>query len=1149
MPVVMGIEPLTTLGALPVRIRVYENESFTALRRRRRRCYSGNTGGSLRRILRCIATMASDGAEKKMSTERRDKLLGIEKIIQKRWEDAKIFEVDASDEPPKPGEKYFGNFPYPYMNGVLHLGHAFSLSKLAAFQRLCGTKVLLPMGFHCTGMPIKACADKLVRESEEFGCPPVFPTEVTDEAPAPVANKEEVPVEVKFKAKKSKAVAKSGASKYQWTIMRSLGLEDDEIAKFRDPLYWLEYFPPIAKNDLKFFGLSCDWRRSFITTEANPYYDSFVRWQFEHLREKKKVGKDLRYAIYSPLDRQPCADHDRASGEGVAPQEYVLIKMEVQPPFTGKLKPLEGKKVFLAAATLRPETMYGQTNAWVLADGDYGAYEVSATEVFVVTARAALNMAYQNLSRVPQQPTCLVELKGQDLIGLTVVSPLAKNPVVYVLPMLNIKTDKGTGVVTSVPSDSPDDYMALSDLKSKPALRAKFNVQDEWVLPFEVLPIINVPEFGDKSAEAVCISMKIKSQNNRDDLEAAKKMTYLKGFTDGKMLVGDYARMKVQEAKPLIKKLLVESGQAVIYSEPEKKVISRSGDECVVALTDQWYLQYAEEEWKSQAEKCLTQMELYSDETRRLFEHALGWLNQWACSRSFGLGTKFPWDQDFLIESLSDSTIYMAYYTLAHILQEGDLYGKGDHAVKPNQMTRNVWDFVFGMGPLPESEIPVETLKRMKKEFDYWYPFDLRVSGKDLIQNHLTFSIYNHTAMFPEERWPRSFRCNGFLLLNGEKMAKSTGNFLTIRDAVSDFSADATRFGLADAGDSVDDANFVKLTANSAILRLTKEMAWMSDEVIAAEKDLRKGSPTTFADRVFENEINIAINQTERNYKALMFREALKSGFYDLQIARDEYRLACSSLGMNRDLIFRFADVQTRLLTPICPHYAEYVRSEIFHQEGFAVTAGWPASGTPDLTLQRANKFFQSILADFRKALQKHLAASKKAKKGQAAVPPAAPLAGLIYVAEKYEGWKEESLKILQSCYDSGSKTFTSDVEILSRLRESSVGQSGDFKQIQKKCMPFVKFKKDETLSVGPQALELRLPFDERWVFEENLELIKAQLGLESVMVVPVSSSSSGKIAAAAQAASPGSPVIVFVTVPEMVAALASNGVAQVTVS
>jgi leucyl-tRNA synthetase len=54
--------------------------------------------------------------------------------------------------------KWFGNFPYPYMNGSLHLGHAFTISKIefaAGFERMLGKRVLFPHGFHCTGMPIK----------------------------------------------------------------------------------------------------------------------------------------------------------------------------------------------------------------------------------------------------------------------------------------------------------------------------------------------------------------------------------------------------------------------------------------------------------------------------------------------------------------------------------------------------------------------------------------------------------------------------------------------------------------------------------------------------------------------------------------------------------------------------------------------------------------------------------------------------------------------------------------------------------------------------------------------------------------------------------------------------------------------------------
>ena len=94
-------------------------------------------------------------------------------------------------------------------------------------------------------------------------------------------------------------------------------------------------------------------------------------------------------------------------------------------------------------------------------------------------------------------------------------------------------------------------------------------------------------------------------------------------------------------------------------------------------------------------------MRTYHDEARKAFEHTLGWLRQWACSRAFGLGTRVPWDEQFLIESLSDSTIYMAYYTVAHLLQGGDMYGSARPSVEPSAMTDEVWDAVFLGVPAP----------------------------------------------------------------------------------------------------------------------------------------------------------------------------------------------------------------------------------------------------------------------------------------------------------------------------------------------------------------------------------------------------------------------------------------------------------------
>lgn len=579
-------------------------------------------------------------------------------------------------------------------------------------------------------------------------------------------------------------------------------------------------------------------------------------------------------------------------------------------------------------------------------------------------------------------------------------------------------------------------------------------------------------------------------------------------------------------------------GQAIVYSEPEKRVMSRSGDECVVALTDQWYITYGESEWKKLAEECLTNMNLYSDETRHGFEHTLSWLNQWACSRSFGLGTRIPWDDQFLVESLSDSTIYMAYYTIAHYLQNGDMYGSSESAIKPQQLTDDVWDYIFCGGPFPKSsDISPSLLDRMKLEFEYWYPFDLRVSGKDLIQNHLTFCIYNHTAIMSKHHWPRGFRCNGHIMLNSEKMSKSTGNFRTIRQAIEEFSADATRFSLADAGDGVDDANFVFETANAAILRLTKEIAWY-EEILAAESSMRTGPPSTYADRVFANEINIAVKTTEQNYSNYMFREALKTGFYDLQAARDEYRFSCGVGGYNRELVWRFMDVQTRLLAPICPHYAEFIWREILKKDGFVVKAGWPTADAPDLTLKSSNKYLQDSIVLMRKLLQKQLVGSKKGNKKGAPVASLTEnkITGFIYVNEQFDGWKAECLSILQNKFNRDSRTFAPDSEILEALQQSSVGQSSNFKQIQKLCMPFLRFKKDEAIALGAQALDLRLPFGEIEVLQENLDLIKRQIGLQDVEIL--SAADADSLARAGPLASllnqnppsPGSPTAIFLT-------------------
>jgi leucyl-tRNA synthetase len=118
----------------------------------------------------------------------------------------------------------------------------------------------------------------------------------------------------------------------------------------------------------------------------------------------------------------------------------------------------------MVAATLRPETMYGQTNCYVLPEGKYGVFEMKNNELFICSQRSARNMAFQELTREDGKYPCLHEVLGQELIGLPLKAPLTHFERVYALPMLTISMNKGTGIVTSVPSDAPDDWAALRDL-------------------------------------------------------------------------------------------------------------------------------------------------------------------------------------------------------------------------------------------------------------------------------------------------------------------------------------------------------------------------------------------------------------------------------------------------------------------------------------------------------------------------------------------------------------------------------------------------------------------------------------------------------------------------------------------------------------
>ncbi|RMD42489.1 hypothetical protein DV735_g2664, partial [Chaetothyriales sp. CBS 134920] len=1101
------------------------------------------------------------------NTHNRDVLIEIEKKYQKKWQDSKVFEAN----PPAIDEfafgsipaaelrekfpKYFGTFAYPYMNGTLHAGHSFTVSKVeftAGFSRLKGQRTLFPLGFHCTGMPIKACADKLVDDVKRFGqnFEKFDEEEAEDEsngapvgpAQAPAANDNPA----KFKGKKSKAAAKTVKTNYQFQTMLTMGIPKEEIHKFADSTYWLEYFPPLCQRDLIDFGCRIDWRRQFVTTDANPFYDAFIKWQMRRLKAQDKIKYGKRYTIYSPKDGQPCMDHDRAEGEGAGPTEYVALKLQVK-EWSEKAQAEIGSKipkdanVYFIPATLRPETMYGQVCCFVGPNIKYGIFKASESEYYVSTKRAAWNMCFQghffpdDESKFPHQQSELqpvVELPGSDFVGTLVNAPLSVHTSgVRILPMETVSANKGTGVVTSVPSDSPDDYATMRELAKKAEF---YGIKKEWA-ELEILPVISTPAYGEITAKHLVEKMKIQSPKDTTLLAEAKELAYKEGFYNGTMLVGEFKGQPVQEAKDKVRTALIKAGHAFPFADPSALVISRSADECVVANIPQWFLNYGpnDPEWQKTVLNYVKDgLETYAPETENQFVANLEWLNQWACARTYGLGSQLPWDPKFLVESLSDSTIYMAYYTISHYLH-GDKFGKsaGLLNIKAEQMKDEVWDYVFTHtsdfdAVSKASGISVSDLHTMRRSFEYWYPLDMRSSGKDLIPNHLTFFLYTHLAIFPPEYWPKSVRANGHLLLNGEKMSKSKGNFLTLSQAVKKFGADATRITLADAGDGMEDANFEEKGANAAIMRMYTLKEWIEDTL--KQTGLREESGSVLWDQLFEDEMNKLVHESYEHYDATNYKLALKSSLYDFQSARDFYREACLSSGtpISRPLLLKYIELQSLVISTIAPHWAEYMWLEVLHKPDTIQNARWPVVPKYDAKLTAIREYVKTTTGNITSA---EAQAAKKMAKGKAATfDPKKAKKLTIFVAETWPAWQEKYIdlvrKILEEAKLDDDKTVNAAVA-------KTAGKGPEMK----KAIPFVQgLKKEVKAAQGAGTGEVekvlgdrKLAFDEAAILEQMRNGLKKTTGCAEVEIKLVKEGDKD-LPSQAEAAVPGQPSFLF---------------------
>ena len=787
--------------------------------------------------------------------DERNDISRIEEKWQKIWDENHIFEAN-----PDSRKKYFATYPYSYMNGLPHIGHAFTCLRVdfeSRYKRMRGFNVLFPFAFHCTGLPIVAAAAR-IRDGE----------------------------------------------KRQLKIMGDMGILGNEVERFSDPVYWTEYFPKRWESIMRSVGMSIDWRRKFITTSLNPQYDSFVKWQFTRLKEKDYVRKGSHPVIWCPKDNIPVGDHDRLSGEGETPTEYTLLKFRLE----------DGR--FLVAATLRPETAYGQTNVWINPTVDYAVVDRDE-EKWILSPDA--------VGKLDQQGVRLVEtgrVTGKKIVGAMAYS-YTMDATIPVLPAVFADPAKGTGIVSSVPSDSPDDYIALLDLKKSAASGKLDPALSEIVSRIHPIDIIETPGYGTLPAKRVVEKLKIVNQDEKEKLEEARQEIYREGFYKGRMLNGlrDVGGLPVDRAREKIKTDLLKNGQASVMYEPSGEVVCRCLTRCIVKVVEnQWFLAYGDEEWKKGAHAAVSKMDFYPGFLGRQFDNVIDWLKDWACVHHTGLGTSLPWDEKWKIESLSDSTLYMAYYTISlHFSRSSGWKGVPDDSF---------YDYVFlGKGEpqkaADSNRIHKKELEAMRREFLYWYPLDLRVSGKDLVGNHLTFALFNHVAIFPEDLWPKAYGVNGWITISGSKMSKSAGNSLMLHAALEKYGADITRLTEAYAGEGFDDPNWDEDFAESGWRRLSqmRESASSLSALQAGGKD--------DVDRWFISTIGILYRSYIEFMEGLLFKSAVKAALIDMQNALKWYSRRKSGR-LNGEAGRMFARLQTLMMAPFTPHMCE----EIWHAIG-----------------------------------------------------------------------------------------------------------------------------------------------------------------------------------------------------------------------
>lgn len=796
----------------------------------------------------------------------------IEKKWQEAWEKKKIFETNVD----KKKKKFFITFPYPYVNGAPHIGHSFTSFRVdtyARFKRMQGFNVLFPQGYHATGEPILGTIERLNKGDQ-----------------------------------------------VQLETFKLFGATDKDIENFKTkgPEFVARFWMKHWIEAMKLGGFSIDWRRTFITA-VTPTYNRFIEWQYNTLRKNNFVTQGTHPVVWCPHDQSPTGDHDRLQGEGESPIEYTIIKYRLD---SGEIIP---------TGTLRPETTYGATNIWINPDATYMWAKIGE-ETWLLSEKAV-----EKLRDQLKQIQTIGTVVGSSLVGKFVQNPVTKTRI-PILPASFVDPKAATGIVMSVPSHAPYDWVGLHDLQKNPDNLEKFGVDKKIIDDVKPISIISVEGFGENPAIEIVQKMNIVSQDEKEKLDEATSEVYKKEYHTGYMKAntGEYSGMKISDIKEKIIRDFTSKKITDTIWEITAPVVCRCTTEChVKILENQWFLKFSDENWKKKVKENISAMKFYPEEARIQFLNTVDWLKDKACARKSGLGTKLPWDKNWIVETLSDSTIYMAYYTISKIINE--------EKIPAEKLTDEVFDFIFlGKGNSKviskSTKLSEKILKQMREEFEYFYPVDLRSSGKDLLQNHLTYYLFHHTAIWPKQKWPRAIGVNGFVQVSGEKMSKSKGNIRPLVDLIREVGADVVRINIVSSNEGMDDADWREENIDAFISRMESVLEIVSHLSTAKRTSLLN------IDKYLTSRLQSIVQNTTENFEIMRFRSGIQSGFYEAYNELKWYIDRCGELkNCNRKVLESFISTMIRLIAPVVPHISE----EIWQQLGnkiFISTSKWPQS-------------------------------------------------------------------------------------------------------------------------------------------------------------------------------------------------------------